>query len=96
MTFLHSAQLVYTDCGYPRWSVFFTMPNAIFFYFLFNDFYQKSYKRNSAAAVAAKDDKVNNNASLTDEQCSELQNGKCVLVNHKKSKSSPILSKKVN
>lgn len=44
LAFLHSAQLVYTDCGYPRWSVFFTLPNAIFFYFLFNDFYQKSYK----------------------------------------------------
>lgn len=35
---------MYTDCGYPRWSVFFTLPNAIFFYFLFNDFYTKSYK----------------------------------------------------
>ncbi|KAG4080014.1 hypothetical protein HA402_006326 [Bradysia odoriphaga] len=44
LAFIHSAQLVYTDCGYPRWSVFFTLPNAIFFYFLFNDFYRKSYK----------------------------------------------------
>lgn len=42
--FLHSAQLLYTDCGFPRWSIFFTLPNAIFFYFLFNDFYQNSYK----------------------------------------------------
>lgn len=43
MAFLHSAQLLYSECGYPRWSVCFTMPNAIFFYFLFNNFYQKSY-----------------------------------------------------
>lgn len=45
LAFLHSAQLLYTDCGYPRWSVFLTLPNSIFFYFLFNDFYQKSYKK---------------------------------------------------
>lgn len=98
MTFLHSAQLVYTDCGYPRWSVFFTMPNAIFFYFLFNDFYQKSYKKKVAAAAADKatSDLVNNNALLSDEHRDELQNGKCVVVQHKKSRSSPILSKKIN
>lgn len=42
MAFLHSAQLLYTDCGYPRWSVCFTLPNAIFFYMLFNDFYKVS------------------------------------------------------
>lgn len=46
--FLHSAQLLYTDCGYPRWSVCFTLPNAIFFYMLFNDFYQRSYQRRLA------------------------------------------------
>ncbi len=52
MAFLHSAQLLYTDCGYPRWSVCFTLPNAIFFYMLFNDFYQKSYKGRKQAAAA--------------------------------------------
>lgn len=51
LAFLHSAQLVYTDCGYPRWSVFLTLPNAIFFYFLFNDFYRKSYKPTDNAKV---------------------------------------------
>ncbi|XP_026472037.1 elongation of very long chain fatty acids protein AAEL008004-like [Ctenocephalides felis] len=48
MAFLHSAQLLFYDCGFPRWSVFFTLPNAIFFYILFNDFYQKSYKSSPA------------------------------------------------
>lgn len=43
MAFLHSSQLLWNDCGYPRWSVCFTLPNAIFFYFLFNNFYKKSY-----------------------------------------------------
>lgn len=54
MAFMHSAQLLWTDCGYPRWSVCFTLPNAIFFYMLFNDFYKKTYvqKRRLAAAKA--------------------------------------------
>nr|XP_024218803.1 elongation of very long chain fatty acids protein AAEL008004 [Halyomorpha halys] len=45
LTFLHSMQLLFYDCGYPRWTVFIVMPNAVFFYYLFNDFYQKAYKR---------------------------------------------------
>lgn len=47
MVFIHQTQLLYTDCNYPRWSVCFTLPNAVFFYFLFNDFYKKSYKKNN-------------------------------------------------
>lgn len=54
IAFLHSAQLLWQDCGFPRWSLFFTLPNAIFFYYLFYDFYNKAYppkrvKKNSAA-----------------------------------------------
>ena len=47
MVFIHQTQLLYTDCNYPRWTVCFTLPNAVFFYFLFNDFYKKSYKKNN-------------------------------------------------
>lgn len=53
MVFIHQTQLLYTDCGYPRWSVCFTLPNAIFFYYLFNDFYQKSYKKKQLQADAS-------------------------------------------
>ncbi|XP_055637707.1 elongation of very long chain fatty acids protein AAEL008004 [Toxorhynchites rutilus septentrionalis] len=53
MAFVHSAQLLWTDCGYPRWSVCFTLPNAIFFYLLFNDFYKKAYGQRRAARLAA-------------------------------------------
>ncbi|SPP80763.1 elongation of very long chain fatty acids protein AAEL008004 [Drosophila guanche] len=61
--FIHQTQLLYTDCGYPRWSVCFTLPNAVFFYFLFNDFYQKSYKKKQAAAKAKALSAENNNES---------------------------------
>lgn len=43
MVFIHNSQLFIYDCGYPKWTVWFTLPNAVFFYYLFNDFYQKSY-----------------------------------------------------
>lgn len=43
IAFLHSAQLLWHDCGFPRFSLFFTLPNAIFFYYLFWDFYHKAY-----------------------------------------------------
>lgn len=62
MAFLHSAQLLYTDCGYPRWSVCFTLPNAIFFYMLFNDFYKKSYSK-KGKAKATKQKAVANGTS---------------------------------
>ncbi|KAK5645108.1 hypothetical protein RI129_006408 [Pyrocoelia pectoralis] len=47
IAFLHSMQLLFVDCGYPRWSMFFTLPNAIFFYYLFSDFYNKAYAGNN-------------------------------------------------
>lgn len=70
MAFLHSAQLLYTDCGYPRWSVFFTLPNAIFFYMLFNNFYKKSYvpptKTRDSIGKSQKEALLNNNNDNTD------------------------------
>ncbi|KAI5643768.1 GNS1/SUR4 family domain-containing protein [Phthorimaea operculella] len=45
IAFIHSSQLLFYDCGYPRWSVVFTLPNSIFFYYLFYDFYYKAYGR---------------------------------------------------
>lgn len=55
MCFVHSAQLLFYDCGYPRWSVIFTLPNAIFFYRMFYDFYKQAYKT---------DEKISNNNEI--------------------------------
>ncbi|CAG9864846.1 unnamed protein product [Phyllotreta striolata] len=55
MVFIHNSQLFWFDCGYPRWTAFLTLPNAIFFYQLFNQFYKSSYTKpasvNKDAAV---------------------------------------------
>jgi elongation of very long chain fatty acids protein 7 len=73
MAFAHSAQLLYTDCGYPRWSVFFTLPNAVFFLMLFYDFYKKSYaniidRRSKAAENLKLHDKTANGFLQTTNQ----------------------------
>jgi elongation of very long chain fatty acids protein 7 len=47
IAFVHSFQLLIYDCDYPRFSLFFILPNAIFFYYLFNDFYNKAYPERS-------------------------------------------------
>ena len=44
LAFLHSCQLLFYDCDYPRWSLILILPNAMFFYFLFDDFYSQAYK----------------------------------------------------
>lgn len=45
LAFLHSFQLLFYDCGYPRWSVILVLPNAVFFYLLFSDFYNNAYTK---------------------------------------------------
>lgn len=49
MIFLHNAQLLFYDCGFPKWTLLFTLPNSIFFYHLFNDFYKKAYNNEQDA-----------------------------------------------
>ncbi|BET00396.1 GNS1/SUR4 family [Nesidiocoris tenuis] len=44
LAFLHYMQILFhKDCNIPKWSVIIVLPNAIFFYYLFNDFYEKAY-----------------------------------------------------
>ncbi|XP_026282366.1 elongation of very long chain fatty acids protein AAEL008004 [Frankliniella occidentalis] len=43
-TFIHSAQLCFYDCGFPRFTLVLTLPNSVYFYYLFKDFYQKAYE----------------------------------------------------
>lgn len=43
VAFLHSFQLLLYDCQYPKWTLYFILPNAIFFYYLFNNFYEQAY-----------------------------------------------------
>ncbi|XP_034242028.1 elongation of very long chain fatty acids protein AAEL008004 isoform X2 [Thrips palmi] len=62
-TFIHSSQLCFRDCGFPRFTLIFTLPNSVFFYFLFQDFYGKAYSGKACSAAPAPKplDESNNN-----------------------------------
>lgn len=89
LVFLHSAQLLFVDCEYPKFSLYFTLPNAWFFLYLFNDFYIKAYRRRSSKAKLELPD--------LDKDDHVLQTNKNNLVKSKKdiSKASPETLKKL-
>lgn len=66
LAFLHSCQLFFYDCDYPKFSMIFVLPNAIFFYLLFADYYNKSYTPDERPGDKPK-------SKLTDKQ---IQSGK--------------------
>lgn len=33
------------DCGFPRWVIIMVIPNAIFFFGMFSEFYNRAYKQ---------------------------------------------------
>nr|CAH7714487.1 unnamed protein product [Callosobruchus chinensis] len=43
--FIHFAQLWFIECDYPKWTAFLITPQALFFFYLFYDFYLKAYMR---------------------------------------------------
>lgn len=43
---------MFYDCEYPRWSLILTLPNAMFFYFLFSDFYNNAYSAKKENGVS--------------------------------------------
>ncbi|CAB3377391.1 Hypothetical predicted protein [Cloeon dipterum] len=60
LVFLHSLLILRKDCDYPKFVVGLLTPNAMFFYFLFNDFYQSAYNKRkaNAAKIAAENGKA--------------------------------------
>jgi elongation of very long chain fatty acids protein 7 len=55
LVFLHSLLILRKECNYPKFVVGLLSPNAMFFYFLFNDFYQSAYKKRAPKAVEGSD-----------------------------------------
>ncbi|KAK9871693.1 hypothetical protein WA026_014143 [Henosepilachna vigintioctopunctata] len=55
-TFLHSIQVLFYDCGYPKSALLITLPNSLLFYFMFSDFYKQSYNRKNKIQRAVKTD----------------------------------------
>jgi hypothetical protein len=50
---IHSFQLLFIDCNYPRAFVWWIGLHAVMFYFLFADFYKQAYRKKQANKVRA-------------------------------------------
>lgn len=50
---VHAFQLLFIDCNYPRAFVWWIGMHAVMFFFLFNEFYQSTYKANKRRQAAA-------------------------------------------
>ncbi|KAH1017899.1 hypothetical protein HUJ05_008490 [Dendroctonus ponderosae] len=70
---LHAFQLLFIDCNYPRVFAWWIGSHAVLFFFLFKDFYQKSYK-NARNASRAKREKIESSQALHQNGLSK-QNG---------------------
>lgn len=54
LIFVHSFQLIFRSCDYPKGFMWFIGFHAILFWFLFWDFYKEEYHRKKDAAIRAK------------------------------------------
>ncbi|XP_062703147.1 elongation of very long chain fatty acids protein AAEL008004 isoform X2 [Aedes albopictus] len=66
---VHAFQLLFIDCNYPKAFVWWIGMHAVMFFFLFNEFYQSTYKANKLRKAAAAEAK-----RLAAEEA-KLQNG---------------------
>ncbi|XP_025158806.1 elongation of very long chain fatty acids protein AAEL008004 [Harpegnathos saltator] len=49
----HTSQLLWTDCGYPRWIALVLLPQQVFMIVLFAEFYYNAYSKKKPASAAA-------------------------------------------
>ncbi|XP_041766402.1 elongation of very long chain fatty acids protein AAEL008004 isoform X2 [Anopheles merus] len=73
---VHAFQLLFIDCNYPKAFVWWIGMHAVMFFFLFNEFYQNTYKvqkQKRVAAAAAK--KREAELLLLQQQQQQQQNG---------------------
>lgn len=54
LVFIHSAQLLWTDCGYPRFIGGFLLVHSAIFFALFSNFYYQTYKKGQLKKNALK------------------------------------------
>ncbi|XP_020287670.1 elongation of very long chain fatty acids protein AAEL008004-like [Pseudomyrmex gracilis] len=76
LAFLHSCQLLFYDCDYPRISLVFTLPNAIFFYVMFSDFYRNAYTSKTESDASSIQNSIKANESAEKVSDEKIPNGK--------------------
>ncbi|CAG9864845.1 unnamed protein product [Phyllotreta striolata] len=56
LVFGHSAQLIWYDCGYPKWVGYFLLIHSTIFFALFSNFYYQRYENASKTPKTVKKD----------------------------------------
>lgn len=56
LVFIHSAQLLFVDCGYPRFIGALLLLHSTIFFGLFSHFYYQTYKKSQKSAIKSKTD----------------------------------------
>ncbi|GJQ76033.1 hypothetical protein Trydic_g18086 [Trypoxylus dichotomus] len=60
LVMVHAFQLLFIDCDYPRAFVWWIGLHAVMFYFLFSDFYKRTYNRKDREAKKIKVEEMSN------------------------------------
>ena len=72
------ALLVSPGCGYPKWFAFFMLPQNFFIFFLFYDFYRKTYQKKPEIQANGTNNEANSKNKYEQEK----------FLNHEKPKNS--------
>ncbi|KAL3269871.1 hypothetical protein HHI36_008928 [Cryptolaemus montrouzieri] len=56
LVFIHSAQLLWTDCGYPKFIGALLLLHSTIFFVLFSNFYYQTYKKTEEKKKSIKTD----------------------------------------
>lgn len=66
LIFVHAMQLFVFECDFPKWIALLVIPNAIFFCYMFGDFYKKAYSlTRKHVGLRIKSDNNNNTSAST-------------------------------
>lgn len=72
---VHAFQLLFIDCNYPKAFVWWIGMHAVMFFFLFNEFYQSTYKANKKRREAAAAKRAADQLLLQQQQNGHTANG---------------------
>jgi hypothetical protein len=69
----HQLQLLYHDCGYPKWTVPIVVSQNLYMFILFAGFYRKTYLKPAQAKIEKEND--NGVHKLNGNGCKPITNG---------------------
>ncbi|XP_050085363.1 elongation of very long chain fatty acids protein AAEL008004 isoform X2 [Anopheles aquasalis] len=89
---VHAFQLLFIDCNYPKAFVWWIGMHAVMFFFLFNEFYQSTYKAQKLKREAANRKREADALLLKQQQQQQLANGGTHTANGSATSAAPAAS----